>query len=395
MELTGEQALALRMSSLLLRGVPGTDGGSGAHSGPGSDGGSGSDGAGARPADVAGVVEWFGAMQAQDLASGLWSLGVRLPSFTLPDVEAAIERREALRTWPMRGTVHLVPPRDARWMLEVMGSRPLAAAAARRSVLGLSEETADRAVDVLGTALAGGGRLRRSECMAALAAAGIDGAGQLGYHLLWYAGQRGVTCIGPNIGKEQTVVLLDEWAPDPHRPDRDEALALIATRYFRSHGPTTRRDFAGWSGLTMADVRRGIAAAGEALVAVRCDGAEMYADPALLDAATGTPALLAPADDLLVLPGFDEYLLGFKDRALMMEREHLAAVIPGGNGVFRSTVVRAGRVIGTWKRTIGRTHTTVEVLPLVPLTGKERSRVEEAFAPYSHYLGQPLRFGWP
>ena len=238
MDLTPQDALALRMSSLLL-GEPAE-----------------------RPTDVAGVVTWFGAMQAQDLGSGLWSLGVRLPHLTEADVHAALEHREALRTWPMRGTVHLVPPRDARWMLALMGERALAGAAARRAFLGLDEAVADRAVDVLGEALAGGGRLTRAECVARLEQAGISSAGQLGYHLLWYASQRGVTCIAPNVGTEQTFVLLDEWVPDPVRLDRDEALATIAVRYFRSHGPTTRQDFAGWTGLTMADAKKGIAAAG-------------------------------------------------------------------------------------------------------------------------------------
>ncbi len=102
MGLASVDALALRMTSLLL--------------------GTGHGGA-ERPKGVAGVVEWFGAMQAQDHASGMWSLGARLPSLTTADVHAALERREALRTWPMRGTVHLVPPRDAHWMLELMGVR--------------------------------------------------------------------------------------------------------------------------------------------------------------------------------------------------------------------------------------------------------------------------------
>ena len=224
MELTGAQALAIRMTSLLLREPPG---------------------AAKRPADVAGMVEWFGAMQAQDAASGMWSLGARLPGAATGDIQDALERREAIRTWPMRGTVHLVPPRDARWMLDLMGVRALAGAQARRDYLGLSVEVADRAVEVLGAALAGGGRFTRAQCAAALAEAGVTTEGQLGYHLLWYASQRGVLCIAPHIGKEQTFVLLDEWVPDPHRPDRDEALGIIAERYFRGHGPTTRQDFAG------------------------------------------------------------------------------------------------------------------------------------------------------
>src|SRR4029079_8879659 len=147
MEVTPADVLALRMMSLLLRARP--------------------PGAGDPPTDVAGVVSWFGAMQAQDNASALWSLGARLPGLTLAGVHEALERREAIRTWPMRGTVHLVPPRDARWMLDLMGVRALAGAAKRREFLGLSEEVADRAVDVLGAALAGGGRPPRAAGAAA------------------------------------------------------------------------------------------------------------------------------------------------------------------------------------------------------------------------------------
>jgi len=371
-KLTASDALALRMTSLLLRG----------------GGGAG------RPTGVAGVVRWFGAMQAQDAASAMWSLGARLPALTAADVQAALERREALRTWPMRGTVHLVPPRDARWMLEFLGARTLAGAAARRARLGLTDEVAARAVDVLAGALAGGQRLTRAQCLAALADAGIDCTGQRGYHLLWYASQRGVTCIAPHLGNEQTFVLLDEWAPDPHRPERDEALAMIAVRYFRSHGPTTRQDFAGWTGLTAADAKKGIATAGTDLTTVEVDGKDMILDPALLDAhRAGSVAV--DEDDLLALPGFDEYLLGFKDRSLMLAAGHKQAIIPGGNGVFQPTIVRGGRVIGTWKRSVARNRTVVTILPLVTISASDRNRIEKALQPYARFTGQPVEARWP
>ena len=368
-EVTRRQALALRMASLLLRERPG-----------------------GRLADVAGVVTWLGAMQAQDLASGLWSFGVRLPRFTLDEVTAALERREAVRTWPMRGTVHFVPPRDVHWMLDLMGSRALAGAAKRRAFLGLSEEVADRAVEVLGAALAGGGRLTRAQCTALLADHGIGTAGQLGYHLLWYASQRGVLCIAPNIGAEQTFVLLDEWVPDPCRPDREEALATIALRYFRSHGPSTRQDFAGWTGLTAADARRGIAGAGDQLAMVRVDGTEMYLNPAALD---NLPPPASRTGQVLVLPGFDEYLLGYKDRSLMLAEEHQQAIIPGGNGVFQATVVRDGMVIGTWKRTISKTRVQITVQPLVPLRKTDRIRIDKAFEEYARFIQRPPDVRWP
>jgi hypothetical protein len=370
MELTRSDALALRMISLLLADRPA------GYPSP-------------VPDDVAGVVTWFGAMQAQDAASAAWSFGARLPKLTVAELDAAFERREAIRTWPMRGTVHYVPPRDAHWMLDLMGVRALAGAAKRREFLGLSDETADRAVDVLGEALTGGKRLTRAECIAALNKAGVEVTGQLGYHLLWYASQRGVTCFAPNIGKEQAFMLLDEWVPDPARPDRDEALATIALRYFRSHGPTTRQDFVGWTGLTATDCKKGIAAAGDALAPVRVDGVEMYADRALIESYSPSSA-----KGVLALPGFDEYLLGFKDRSLMLDDEHKQAIIPGGNGVFQSTVVRDGRVVGTWKRTTKRAHVDVAVAPLVTLTAKDRRAVEAAFAPYAHFVGLPTKVIW-
>jgi hypothetical protein len=363
-ELTTSQALGLRMRSLLLT-AP-------------------------HPVrDVAGIVEWFGAMQAQDMASGLWSLGVRLPGSTVEDVSAALERREAIRTWPMRGTVHLVPPADAHWMLELMGARALAGAAKRRETIGLSEATAERGVEVLATALKGN-RLTRAECLAALAGAGIELGPQMGYHLLWYASQKGVTCIAPHIGKEQTFVLLDEWAPRPHRPGREEALGIIATRYFRSHGPATRADLVRWTGLTVTDARRGIAAAGDALTTVRVDGTEMVMDPALLGGDLG-----AAADDWAALPGFDEYMLGYKDRTLMMEAGHLDAVVPGGNGIFRSTLVRGGRVLGTWTRTLGRKAVTVDLQPLTEFSAREQAQAEEALRPYAAFVGLPLQVRRP
>ena len=349
-------ALGLRMTSLLLCG-----------NGRGS---------------VAETVEWFGAMQAQDVHSGMWSFGARLPGRTLVDVAAALELREAIRTWPMRGTVHFVPPADAHWMLELMGSRALAGAEKRRATIGLSAADADRAVDILGAALAGGGRLTRAECLATLTAGGLEVSGQRGYHLLWYASQRAVTAIAPQVGKEQTFVLLDEWAPEPRRPSREEALALIALRYFRSHGPATRKDFAGWTGLTMTDCKAGIADAGDALTTVDVDGTEMIAASAVLDA----PA----ADGWLALPGFDEYLLGYKDRSLMADAEQLAAVIPGGNGIFQSTIVRAGRVVATWKRSITRRGVTVTLLPLVPFSADDLRAAAAALEPYAAYLDLPL-----
>ena len=100
-----------------------------------------------------------------------------------------------------------------------------------------------------------------------------------------HASQRGITCMAPNRGTEQTFVLLEEWVDHSNRPSRDEALATIAIRYVRSHGPVPRSDLAGWTGLTAADTASAVGAAGDALTTVEVDGlAMLVASEALADA---------------------------------------------------------------------------------------------------------------
>jgi hypothetical protein len=336
------------------------------------------------PGDPAGVAGWFGAMQAQDLQSGLWSLGVRLPGWDRDAVEAAVASAAVLRTWPMRGTIHFVAATDASWMLATTGVRALRTSSARWRALGLDESTAMRAVEVITQTLEVSGRSTRSQVMQALREAGIDPGGQRGYHLLVYASLLGVTCIGPNEGAEQTFVLLSHWAPEQRDLTGDEALAELALRYFRSHGPTTRQDFMGWTGLTAAQARTAIAAAGDALTPVECDGASLVVAPATLES-------VDPGPVVHLLPGFDEYVLGYKDRSGFVPHGRMEHLVPGGNGVFRPTLLVDGIVAGTWSRTITGAGVKVVLSPFEPLPAATREAVQQAAGRYARYLGLPLR----
>lgn len=322
-------------------------------------------------------------MQAQDLASAEWSFGARSAGLTQSDVHRATLDKQILRTWSMRGTVHFVPPRDARWMLELTGVRALKGAQRRREHLGLTESTVVRATEVLAEALRGGGRLTRARCVQVMLDAGIETAPEHGYHLLWYASQVGVTCIGPQEGREQTFVLLDEWVPDPHRPDRDEALATLALRFFRGRGPATRADFIGWTGLTATDARHGIDLAENQLSAVAVDGEAMWASTEVLETAAGK----SDQPGILMLSGFDEFMLGYKDRSLSIALDRMKRVIPGGNGVFRSTVVDRGRVIGTWTRKLRRRHVDIFVDAFSDLSSEQTAGIRDAAERYGTYLG--------
>lgn len=348
---------------------------------------------------VSDVVTWFGAMQAQDLASGLWSLGMRVradgvagsgAAVTQAVVEDALERREALRTWPMRGTVHLVPANDAAWMLSLMGVKPLRDAARRRAFLGIDEATVTRATAALEEALAGGGRLTRAQCLAAIAAAGVDTPGQVGYHLLWYASQVGVTCIAPQVDGEQTFALLHEWAPEQREMTPDDALAEITRRYVRSHGPVPVKDLSRWTGLGVRDCRAGVAGADDVVEVATEDGPMVVTDAVAASLDDG----VAPIEGWVIPPGFDEYMLGYGDRRAFLDDGHLDAVVPGNNGVFRATLVRDGRVVGTWKRSLKAARCVVDIAPLARLGVRERAAAEAAFVPYGDFLGLPVEVTW-
>ena len=333
------------------------------------------------------VVRWFGAMQAQDAASGHWSVGVRCPGSTEPDILAAFERGDIVRTWPMRGTIHIVPGVDVRWMLALTGVRALDGAQRRREYLGLTLDDAERTCSVLGDALSGGAVLTRSQCLAALADAGIDASGQRGYHLLWFAAQSGVTCIGPQRGSDQTFVLLEDWAPQQNAPARDEALAELLLRFVRSHGPVPLKDFAGWTGLTMSDAKTALRSSAGSVVPVETEAGQMCATTELADLLGAGTMRDHP---VAALPGFDEFILGYKDRTLQVPAGAMDQIVPGGNGVFRATVVADGSVVATWKRTARKDTVTVEVEPIGSWSPELANAAEEALRPFAAFLGKQL-----
>ena len=334
------------------------------------------------------VVRWFGAMQAQDVASGHWSLGVRCAGITESDVLAAFERRELVRTWPMRGTIHLVAARDVRWLLELTGVRALSMAAGRQERLGLGPADGERAATALDVALSGGQVMTRRECLDALSEAGFDVSGQRGYHLLWYAAHVGAICIGPQRGPDQTFVRLADWAPDQVALSRDDALTELLFRFVRSHGPVSLKDFAGWSGLTITDARASATSNAGRITALGAGSDALWCTPEVAETITTESAL---RDRVVALPGFDEFLLGYKDRSLHLPEGGMNQVVPGGNGMFRSTIVVNGEAVATWTRTPRARAIDIAVEPFARITARQRTAAERSLGDYGRFLGRDVR----
>jgi hypothetical protein len=332
------------------------------------------------PADV---VQWMGAMQAQDYHQALWAIGLRMQAATVAQVEQAIAAGQILRTWPMRGTIHFVPPDDAKWMLKLCASRMLAADARRMGQLDLTLEIIERCQVVFVDALSGGKRLTRAAMLTLLENDGISTAGQRGYHILWYSAQAGVICLGPMDGKQQTFALLDEWAPHARDLPREEALAELTRRFFTSHGPATLADFARWSGLTLTDTKAGVRMNSDALIATTIDGTEYWLSK------EQTERTLDEAAGVYLLPGFDEYVLGYKDRSAVLAAEHAQKIVPGNNGIFFPAVVIDGQIVGVWKRKLKRKGVDMRFEPFTTFGEREESVLEAASA-YSDFLALPL-----
>ncbi len=279
----------------------------------------------------------------------------------------------------MRGTLHFVPAVDAKWMLALTTPRILAGSKRRHEQLDIDDKLFAKCADLFTKALQGGNIITRQELMALLEKEQIATGSQRGYHLLWYAAQTGLICFGPIREKQQTFVLLDEWVPHSNKLDRDQALAELTKRYFTSHGPATVQDFAGWSSLTMTDAKLGI------------EYAKKYLHEEIIDKksywmARDLPPTKEISEDCYLLPGFDEYMLGYKDRSAVLEQIHFQKIVPGSNGMFMPTIVSNGQIIGTWKRTVKKTSVTIQPFPFKPLTSSEKEGIAIAAERYGSFL---------
>jgi hypothetical protein len=219
---------------------------------------------------------------------------------------------------------------------------------------------------------------------AALESAGISTAGQRGYHILWNSALHGLICFAATSGKEQTFALLDEWVAPTQDKTRGEALAELALRYFNSRGPATIQDFIWWSGLGAGEARGGFESIKSHLQQETLNK-QTYWMPADI-------AIPKEHASAFALPGFDEYLLGYKERSAVLDAAYAERVCPGGNGMFASTIVIDGRVVGTWKRTIKKSAIEINATPFTMLNKGERHTFNEAAERYAAFMGLPALF---
>ena len=308
------------------------------------------------------VVTWFGAVQAQEYGPAKWGLSLRLPEGTTnARIERALTDGSILRTHLLRPTWHFVPATDIRWMLDLTAPRIHRAIASQSRNLGLDARWFVRATTVFERVLEKQA-LTRAELREALASNGISAnAMQMGQQSM-YAELEGVICSGPRRGSQHTYALMAERAPHARRLTRDEALGELTKRYFRSHGPATVTDFVWWSGLTVADAKRGLEinrAKNETI-----DGRTYWT--------VGRGRRESPQRGAVhLLPIYDEYLVAYRDRVAVPHGPSPRAPRAASSVIFQHAMLVDGRVAGTW-RTANRSNGSATLHPMRALSSSER-----------------------
>ena len=271
------------------------------------------------------VVRSMTALQGQDFPGALWAIGLRSPGSSRTDIEAAFNRGELVRSCPLRGTLHVTAAEDLGWILSLTAERMAKGQATRHRQLEITTPDVEK-VRELALALLekSGGRVARDELFAAFEQAGQGTKAQRGYHLLFLLCLEGTLVQGPinagaGNGNGQYYVNAREWIKKPRELEREQALAQLTLRYFRSHGPATINDFQWWSKLTLENIKTGLAQTASQLETIECNGATYYLAPETAELLGGT---VPGARSVLLLPGFDEYLLGYTDRSAALSPEH-------------------------------------------------------------------------
>ena len=326
------------------------------------------------------VVKRLGAVQAQDYAGGKWALGLRMKGATDAGLDRAFNEGKILRTHILRPTWHFVAPQDIRWMLSLSAPRVHMVNGFMYRQQGLDKEIIHKSYKVLENVLQGNKQLTRTELGSAFEKAGIKNAEgiRLSYFMM-SAELDGIICSGARKGKQFTYALLEERVPAVKALGREEALAELTRRYFATRGPATLHDFTWWSGLTMTEAKEGIESVKSQFVSEEIDDRTYWFDSSISPVKEKSPTAH-------LLPNYDEYFIGFKDRSAIGAAVRQAGIIGDDSAFLAHVIVLDGQLVGGWKRTLKKNAVQVEMTLVIDLTKAQERAVEEAASRYGEFL---------
>jgi hypothetical protein len=343
--------------------------------------------AGNKLSTVTEVVSWLGAMQSQDLNSAKWAIGARLPGSTEEAVEKAINEGVIIRTHLMRPTWHFITATDYPAILELTAPNVRATLKSRRKQLELTEEYFGKSNPALQRILSNQNHLTREELMTELSMTLplLDSSRM--NHVLLEAELDGLICSGKVKNRQHSFALRSERLMGNKTLDfnRDEALALLALKYFSSHGPATINDFNWWSGLSMSDCRKALELIKEKLTSEKEDNHVYWFAAESMNSDITAKSKKTANNSVHLLPAFDEFIISYKDRSAVLKFEDHSKTV-SYNGVFRPVIVLEGQVIGLWNKTIKKDKLSLTTTWFITPDKSVKDQVQIAATDYARFL---------
>lgn len=329
------------------------------------------------------IVGWMGAMQAQDFNMAKWAIGLRLNKSTEETIHSAINSAEIIRTHLLRPTWHFVSAEDIYWMTELSGPRIKSSMNGRNKQLELSDKIFKKSFRIMEKVLKDNNHLTRKELLSEINKAKIATDDNRASHILMNAELEGIICSGKMNGKQTTYALLGERVPKPKSLHKDEALAILAAKYFESHCPATFRDFTWWSGLSVGDSKRAIEMIKKDFISEKINSEKFWFPHSF-----SLPEKFA--NTIFLLPAFDEFLISYKNRTATIISKHHGKAF-SNNGIFWPTIVENGKVKGTWKREIKRDILIIKPDFFDPKNRVSKKELIKTACQFGSFLGHQIK----
>lgn len=311
------------------------------------------------------LISWMGCIQAEDYTSAKWAIGNRIPHMTDAGIERDFHEGRFFRAQVLRPAWHFVAPADIGWLLDLSGHRIKAFYKPLYGKLDISNSDLKRSKTIITKALTGGGKMTRAELLTLCLKAKMRTDEIRINFLIMDAELDGLIVSGGRLGSEFIYALREELAPAPLVMEKEAAIAELARRYFISRGPATLPDFVWWSGLELAEAKMGLEMnkAGLQYVVINGEAYWFFETPAVKE-----------TDTVSLLPSFDEFSVGYKDRI----------------DEYKPSIIIDGQVAGTWKYREQRHKISIETQLYAPLGEKMTNAVLSAGESYARFLGKAI-----
>ncbi|HKW16298.1 MAG TPA: winged helix DNA-binding domain-containing protein [Terriglobales bacterium] len=337
-------------------------------------------------------------LHAQVLSSAVLTLWARVESLEREAVHRALwEERTLVKTWAMRGTLHLLPANELPVWYGALGTstrylRPKA----WKNYYGVSMQELDCISKAIGQAV-DGCVLTREELAEKVGR--ITGSRKFGKKLaegswgtiLKPAAFSGRLCFGPSKGQLVCFTHPSTWAAMPSLMDPETATREVTRRFLSAYGPATYHDLARWwGGGGVASAKKWLASLEEELSSVEVEGKQAWMLAKDVDE-------MREADSqrcVRLLPAFDQYVIGASRHAEHLMTGGTRNLIYRPQGWISPVLLVNGFMHGVWRHEIKGRRVEVAITPFVKAPGWLRAGAEEEAERLGGFLDCKLDVRW-